>query len=438
MKKFFKPKRIAAAFLSLFFAASLAACADLEKSGITEKNYGYVGGAADCGDVDTAFGVETDGGYVYRETSGDTASAVEREYERQAGLITASGWNDNDHYAEYVSLLKREDNVEQAGKFAGITAAGGWGLITSDRVKVSVKKDGLPVAGAKAVAKDDDGNVLFTAKTLADGTAYLFPAREKGKITVSGGGAEISADFDGKNRETEINLTAADQKVNRIKLMLVVDVTGSMGDELRYLKTELGDVVKRVSARDENTEIDLALLFYRDDGDYEKFAFYDFVNANDGQAMDAQLKNLAKQVASGGGDYPEAVDEALDIAVKSGWGDDTSTKLIFHVLDAPPHSNGDEQDEYERRFKNAVYTAAGKGIRINPVICSGADLLTEYLMRQAAVLTGGTFVFVTDDSGIGDAHRDPEIPNAVVEKLNDLLVRLITGYHTGDFGLNNQ
>ena len=48
-------------------------------------------------------------------------------------------------------------------------------------------------------------------------------------------------------------------------------------------------------------------------------------------------------------------------------------------------------------------------------------------------MTGGTFVYVTDDSGIGGSHHDPEIPNAVVEKLNDLLVRLINGYHGGEF-----
>jgi hypothetical protein len=54
-------------------------------------------------------------------------------------------------------------------------------------------------------------------------------------------------------------------------------------------------------------------------------------------------------------------------------------------------------------------------------------------MRQAAIYTGGTFIFVTDDSGIGETHHDPEIPNVTVELLNTMLVRLIKGYHTGEF-----
>jgi hypothetical protein len=84
-------------------------------------------------------------------------------------------------------------------------------------------------------------------------------------------------------------------------------------------------------------------------------------------------------------------------------------------------------------MRAAVTAAAKKGIRICPVLCSGADTLTEYVMRQAAIYTGGTFVFVTDDSGIGGAHHDPQLPNVTVEKLNSLMVRLINGYHSGVF-----
>lgn len=54
-------------------------------------------------------------------------------------------------------------------------------------------------------------------------------------------------------------------------------------------------------------------------------------------------------------------------------------------------------------------------------------------MREAAIYTGGTFIFITDDSGIGGSHHDPELPNATVELLNSLMVRLANGYHTGVF-----
>ena len=42
-------------------------------------------------------------------------------------------------------------------------------------------------------------------------------------------------------------------------------------------------------------------------------------------------------------------------------------------------------------------------------------------------------MWITNDSGIGGDHYDPDVKNAVVERLNDLLVRLINGYKTGIF-----
>ena len=67
------------------------------------------------------------------------------------------------------------------------------------------------------------------------------------------------------------------------------------------------------------------------------------------------------------------------------------------------------------------------------MLASGASLETEYISRQAAIRTGGTFVFITDDSGIGGEHHDPELPNVTVEALNSLMVRLVNGYYTGEF-----
>ena len=117
------------------------------------------------------------------------------------------------------------------------------------------------------------------------------------------------------------------------------------------------------------------------------------------------------------------------MAIGKQWSTGATTKLIFHVLDAPAHSG----TSHEMKFNSAILSAAEKGIRISPIICSGAAELTEYTMRQAAIYTGGTFIFVTDDSGIGNEHHDPGLPNATVELLNSMLVRLVKGYHTGQF-----
>jgi hypothetical protein len=184
-----------------------------------------------------------------------------------------------------------------------------------------------------------------------------------------------------------------------------------------------------VATSNEAAKINLALLFYRDHGDSEIFQYFDFEDVTNAAGLEKQQHALNRQFADGGGDWPEAVDEALELAVNKQWSTGVSTKIIFHVLDAPPHSGSSNQTKY----REAVIKAAEKGIRLCPVLCSGADYLTEYLTRQAAIYTGGTFVFVTDDSGIGGAHHDPQLPNVVVEKLNSLMVRLINGYHSGEF-----
>ena len=211
--------------------------------------------------------------------------------------------------------------------------------------------------------------------------------------------------------------------------MYVIDATGSMQDELSYIKREIRDVVEKVAAANPESEIRLSFLFYRDDFDEEKFMFLDFVTTDDDAKFAEQLRAIAPVDACGGDDYPEAVDEALLLAADANWSTEATTKIVFHVLDAPAH----ETPEVKARYSEAVRKAAEKGIRLCPVLSSGADTLTEYLCRSEAVLTGGTFVYLTDDSGIGGGHLDPDLPDAVVEYLNALMIRLINGYHTGSF-----
>ena len=42
--------------------------------------------------------------------------------------------------------------------------------------------------------------------------------------------------------------------------------------------------------------------------------------------------------------------------------------------------------------------------------------------------TGGTYVFLTDDSGIGNSHIKATVGNYQVESLAELMIRLIKKY----------
>jgi hypothetical protein len=58
------------------------------------------------------------------------------------------------------------------------------------------------------------------------------------------------------------------------------------------------------------------------------------------------------------------------------------------------------------------------------VSASGADELLEYTMRSGAQITGGRYLFLTDDSGIGDPHLIPSIPCYFVTRLGRAIVRM--------------
>jgi hypothetical protein len=193
-----------------------------------------------------------------------------------------------------------------------------------------------------------------------------------------------------------------------------------MGDELSYLKTELVDVIARVQNGNPNTAVLTSAVFYRDYGD-------DYVTLISGFSGSPSITTgfIQAQNASGGGDFPEAVHEGLDKALTDlQWTPNAKTKVLFLLLDAPPH----QDSQVISNLQASILNAAEKGIKIIPITASGIDKETEFLMRFIALSTNGTYVFITDDSGIGESHLEPTVGAYQVEFLNDLMVRLVNKY----------
>ena len=76
----------------------------------------------------------------------------------------------------------------------------------------------------------------------------------------------------------------------------------------------------------------------------------------------------------------------------------------------------------------AVRSAAARGIHLIPVVSSGAERDVELFGRAIAICTNGTYVFLTDDSGVGDSHLEPMVGDYTVELLHDVIVRIIGEY----------
>lgn len=215
-----------------------------------------------------------------------------------------------------------------------------------------------------------------------------------------------------------INVMQADATCtssSTVDIAFMVDATGSMSDEIDYLKLELEDVMRKTFNRYTDLDINFAAVFYRDKTD-------EYLNRKiDFQADLLKVLNFIKlQKAAAGGDIPEAVNEAMSVALDSlHWSEDARTRLLFMLLDAPPH------DETKEKIYKLIKKAAAMGVRIIPVVCSNADRSTEYLMRCMALATNGTYVFLTDNSGGGLPHQQPPANAYKAEFLNGLLQRII-------------
>lgn len=190
-----------------------------------------------------------------------------------------------------------------------------------------------------------------------------------------------------------------------------------MGDELTYIGNELNGIIRQIVSEEANLSLDIGLSFYRDRGDTYVTRSFDFSADYEQVIADIQAQN-----AYGGGDYEEAVDLGLKSIGELSWRPD-SAKMVFHIFDAPGHS-----DYYSDIYQHYIDFAA-EGIRYIPCAASGLDKVGEFIAREGAILTGGTYVSLTDHSGIGNGHQDITTPSDTeIEYFNDLIVRLIKAY----------
>lgn len=352
------------------------------------------------------------------EAEVDTEGNGQNARTESAGLLTAGEWNDIDNWDFWENLMKDKN-------WSGMQKH--WGFYTLEKFMVQVKEaSGKNAENIKAELIDDSGDVLWTAKTDVFGKAILFPSLFKPhqgtyslKLTDKNGKEQIFSDLK-KNELNELSFKGQSSAKNIMDIMFVTDATGSMGDELSFLQAELSDIAGKISEKAPAMTIRVSNIFYRDRGD--DYVVRDFDFSTD---INKVQSDVNAQSASGGGDYEEAVETALYSAVKKqSWSPDAKTRLMFLILDAPPHQTPGNIKKMQR----SVQLAAEQGIKIIPISASGIEKNTEFLMRFFSVATNGTYTFLTDDSGIGNPHLKPTTGKYEVEYLNDLMIRLILKY----------
>ena len=340
----------------------------------------------------------------------------------RAGLLTAGEWNDLDNWSKHWTDLLNDGEIDSYQTTYGFYPKSRYTVLLTNT-------DDFPVIDAAVTLTNAKGETIWEGRTDNTGKTELW----FGLFDKNQQAPELSAyaTIDGKKQilgkvqpsESGLNRFTINRKCQssqKVDIVWAVDATGSMGDEIEYLKTELLDVIGRVKNINPGLSMRMGSVFYKDVTD-------EYLVKSSGLSPDISktVDYIRQQFAGGGGDYPEAVHSALEEAIyRQDWSSDAVARICFLVLDASPH----EDPEIIASIQRSIKEAAKKGIRIVPVSASGIQKDTEFLLKFFGLATNGTYLFLTDHSGIGGKHIEATTDEYKVELLNNLLVRIISQY----------
>ena len=399
----------------LILLLSLTACTQNDRSLDTEERHSEPGSEYYEPSSEPSSDTWDDSESSDLDSEGEEGGAEE---EIEAGTLTAGEWNDIENWDFWLDLIDNpESDYYQYPQE--------WGFSPNQRVQFTLFDGDKPAIDTKLHMFDSNGETVWKSRTNNLGVAQLFPtffANNSGPFSIyietQDGLLEYSENFElpvNKSLAMEIEALPTEKIVD---LMFVVDTTSSMCDELIYLQTELAAVINESqSLFNGNTQLRTSMNFYRDHGDdyvTRSFPFSDSIST--------VVEQLNDQDCGGGGNFPEAVAEALDDAINGHtWSDSAQARILFLVLDAPPH----EDSQSLQTIRLAIEKAAETGIQIIPIASSGIDKDTEFFLRSIDIATNGTYVFLTDHSGVGESHLKASVGEFEVRPLNDLMVDLI-------------
>lgn len=331
------------------------------------------------------------------------------------GILTAGLWNDIHNWPFWNQLIQKKENYKYQTY---------WGIYPNNCYVIQLLSGSKPVVDESVSLTDEHNNELWTSRTDVNGIAHVFvdPFHDnisKAQYLIVGKNSKIDFSSLEKLNASEINvIQIKNDKINptNLDILFIMDATASMDDEIDFLKNEFQDVMNKCSEQSNDIQIRSAAVFYRDLDDAFITRSIDFdYNSNN------TLKFIKAQNADGGGDYPEALDHALDTALALNWSEHAVARIAFVFLDAPAHNDEKSLNSIKRQIK----IASNEGINLIPVASSGIDKDTEFLSRFMSILTNGNYLFLTDHSGIGEDHLEPTIGKYEIHYLNDLLLEVI-------------
>lgn len=336
---------------------------------------------------------------------------------QQQAAVTAGVVDDNADFTAFRQFLQRHEEANTLGRDVSVR----------QRLQV-VDTQGRPVPDAEVAVTARNGARMW-ARTDAGGQVWIHPNafddRDSAsyQVQVRRAGKTVTSALQ-RGQKNAVQVVVADAPLParaKLDLVFMVDATGSMADEIDKLRDSLQGIVRDIAQLPSNPDICLGLVTYRDRGDEYFVRGWDLSNNVAGFQ-----KVLDGVRANGGGDYPEAMNEAFDHAVQAmNWRGASTTRLLVSLADAPPH-----MDYPQPRYEQTMLAALGKGIKVLSVAASGQDTTGEIAQRQIAQYTGGRFIFLTykdasDPSSGPGSETVHEVENYSVDTLDKLVVKLV-------------
>jgi Mg-chelatase subunit ChlD len=347
------------------------------------------------------------------------------EAERRLGApapLKAGEINDNEQFQAYLDYL------------ADFHGAGVLRADVSERYIISVLgSDQQPYMDATVRVYDEQNQMLFEGRTYAGGQTIFLPGVlevspnvQQFRVVAEHGNASTETMLErGQQERLELSLESEQSPDElRLDVLFLLDTTGSMADELNRIQETIDSIAQRIDAFEPRPTLRFGLVAYRDQGDDYVTRDYNFT-----EDVGAFRDVLDTFDADGGGDTPEALEAGLHQSIHNLQWSDNGVRLIFLVADAGPQLHRHQNYTYLSDAQQAV----AQGIKIYPIAASNTEPNAEYVFRQLAQQTMGSFIFLTYQAGASGGapgeQRDDLAAGTesqyTVERLDDLIVQVV-------------
>ncbi len=225
---------------------------------------------------------------------------------------------------------------------------------------------------------------------VADDTSENF----EDMVLSAAGGSSSSMSFDAAAMSASSSTGGEDfrglvKRLQRDGLDIVIsfDSTGSMSGEIAEVKSKIeriGNALKKLIPKTR-----ISICTYRDVGDEEDYAVKGLPLTNNMSQIQEYLDRI---IASGGGDFPEAVDKGLSWPVSNNQFRSRARKVILLFGDAPPHR------QQEGACVKMAQDFRKSGGVVSTVTCHSDERIKQFV--DIAQAGGGEAFLTRDERGI--------------------------------------